>query len=90
MPVIQRCSSASGTSRLLAAFIILLGSLPAGAQTADSADREAGEAQYRLACAECHEAPCWKRHSGPHWRFSLQSESCNLGNQALWQPPAWR
>ena len=30
-------------------------SLPAGAQTADSADREAGEAQYRLACAECHE-----------------------------------
>ena len=55
MPVIQRCSSASGTSRLLAAFFILLGSLPAGAQTADSADREAGEAQYRLACAECHE-----------------------------------
>ena len=55
MPAIQRCSSASLTSRLLAAFIILLGSLPAGAQTADSTDREAGEAQYRLACAECHE-----------------------------------
>ena len=55
MPGIQGCSSASIIGQSLAALTILFGSLHANAQNAGTAEREAGEAHYRLACAECHE-----------------------------------
>ena len=55
MPAIQKCSSVSITAESLACLIVLLSSLHSAAQTTDAKYRKAGEAQYRLACAECHD-----------------------------------
>ena len=75
---------------VLAALFILLGSLPAGAQTADSADREAGEAHYRLACAECHEGTLLEAPQRTSLALFPPERIVQSWNQALWQPPAWR
>ena len=79
MPVIQRCSSASHISRLLAALFILLGSLPAGAQTADPLTERLARLITALPALSVTKALCWKRHSGPHWRFSSRANRAISG-----------